>query len=65
MPADRILPAFFTEERQMSEIGGMNIQAIAQKYGTPCVVYDENILRNRLREFTENFKSDEFRTDVI
>ncbi|HCK88645.1 MAG TPA: diaminopimelate decarboxylase, partial [Erysipelotrichaceae bacterium] len=49
----------------MSEIGGMNIQAIAQKYGTPCVVYDENILRNRLREFTENFRSDVFQTDVI
>ena len=49
MPADCILPAFFMEERQMSEIGGMNIQAIAQKYGTPCVVYDENILRNRLQ----------------
>lgn len=65
MPADCILPAFFTEERRMSEIGGMNIQAIAQKYGTPCVVYDENILRNRLREFTENFRSDVFQTDVI
>ena len=49
----------------MTEIGGMNVKKLTEKYGTPCVVYDEDILRDRLREFTENFKSDEFMTDVV
>ena len=49
----------------MSEIGGMNIQKLAETHGTPLVVYDENALRDKLTLFTKHFKSDFLETDVI
>jgi diaminopimelate decarboxylase len=49
----------------MSEIGGVNILNLAQTYGTPLAVYDEGAIRAKLKAFTDNFKSDSFRTDVI
>jgi diaminopimelate decarboxylase len=49
----------------MSEIGGVNILNLAQTYGTPLTVYDEGAIRAKLKAFTDNFKSDSFRTDVI
>lgn len=61
----RILPAFYLREESMALIAGMNIRELAEKHGTPLVVYDENALRNRLREFTENFRSASLRTDVV
>ena len=49
----------------MSEIGGMNIQKLAENHGTPLVVYDEGALRDKLKSFTDHFKSDSFDTDII
>jgi len=49
----------------MSEIGGMNILTLAQTYGTPLAVYDEGALRDKLKSFTEHFRSDSFKTDVV
>ena len=49
----------------MSEIGGMNIQKLVETHGTPLVVYDEGILRDKLASFTDYFKSDSFETTVI
>ena len=49
----------------MLEIGGIKATDLAEKYGTPLCVYDENRLRERLKEFKDNFRCDEFDTDVI
>ena len=49
----------------MSEIGSMDIQKLVNDYGTPLVVYDEGALRDKLKLFTDHFKSDSLETDVI
>lgn len=66
VPEDSVLPAFcFARGGHMSVIGGMNIHDLVRKYGTPAVVYDEGMLREKLRLFTECFKTDAFDTDVV
>ncbi len=37
-------------------IGGCDTQALAQQYGTPLYVYDEELIRTRCREFREAFE---------
>lgn len=46
-------------------IGGMEVQELIHQYGSPLVVYDEEKLRERLKSFTENFRSDSILTDVV
>lgn len=46
-------------------IGGMEVQELIHQYGSPLVVYDEEKLRERLKSFTENFRSDSIQTDVV
>lgn len=67
MYAGRLHSAGILHEKEelMSEIANVNFKALAEKYGTPLVVYDEEKLRERLQAFTENFKSDSVKTDVI
>ena len=48
----------------MSEIGGMNIQKLAETHGTPLVVYDEGALRDKLQSFTDHFKTESFETEM-
>ena len=49
----------------MADIGGVSIRELTKKFQTPLCVYDEGILRARIREFTDSFRSDKFKTDVI
>ena len=49
----------------MAEIGGMNIRALAAKYGTPLYVYDEGRICDILNSYREHFKSDIFETGVL
>ena len=49
----------------MAEIGGMNIRALAAKYGTPLYVYDEGRICDILNSYREHFRSDTFETGVL
>lgn len=39
-------------------IGGVNAEKLAQKYGTPLYVYDENVIRNRVSALRESITWD-------
>ena len=49
----------------MAEIGGMNIRALAAKYGTPLYVYDEGRICDILNSYREHFQSDTFESGVL
>lgn len=38
------------------EIGGVDVVSLAKKYGTPIYLYDEETIRNRMREFVSNLR---------
>jgi diaminopimelate decarboxylase len=46
-------------------IDGVPAARIAGSVGTPVIVYSQSQIENRLREFTENFRSDRLRTKVV
>ncbi len=46
-------------------IGGVPIRQLAQQYGTPLYVYDEQYLRDMLASYQQEFRSDEFETGVL
>ena len=62
---DSALSVFFMEERVMAVIGGQEIRKLAETYGTPLVVYDEDAMRTRLNEFVSAFKSEKLETGVL
>ncbi len=62
---DSALSVFFMEERVMAVIGGQEIRKLAETYGTPLVVYDEDAMRTRLNEFVSSFKSEKLETGVL
>ncbi len=49
----------------MFQIGHVDADKIAEKYGTPLYVYDEEILREKLADYRRFFRSDCFDTGVI
>ena len=49
----------------MSFIGGQDIRKLADTYGTPLLVYDEDAMRKRLNEFVSSFKSEKLETGVL
>ena len=46
-------------------IGGVPISQLAQQYGTPLYVYDEQYLRDMLGTYQREFQSAEFETGVL
>lgn len=50
----------------MSElkIGGISCRKLAEEFGTPLYIYDEEYIRNQAQSALDNFKSDMFETEV-
>ena len=46
-------------------IGGVSVEKLREKYGTPLYVYDERLIEDTADVFTENFRSDAFATEII
>jgi len=46
-------------------IGGVSVTELRETYGTPLYVMDRELLEDNMAIFRENFKSDEFKTEVI
>ena len=51
--------------RTTGKIAGVNISDIAAKTGTPVIIYDEDMMRNQIRTYTGNFKSEMFDTRIV
>lgn len=49
----------------MLKIGGVDVDQLAEQFGTPLYVYDEGKLKERLREYATYFQSDSFETGVL
>ncbi len=62
--AGSALPAFLLEVF-MKAIGGVSIQTLAETYGTPLCVYDEEVLRQKLSAYASSFRSDALETGVL
>ena len=45
-------------------IGGVSTELLAEKAGTPLIVYDESQITDRISEFQRHFKSDQFETQI-
>ena len=41
------------------------LKEIADTCGTPVMIYDEDAVRNTMKEYVTNFKSDMFETNVL
>ena len=46
-------------------IGKCDTVDLAEEYGTPLYIMDEQLIRDRCRLFRENFKSEDIKTEVI
>lgn len=51
--------------RTTGKIAGVNISDIAAKTGTPVIIYDEDMMRNQIRTYTGNFRSEMFDIRVV
>lgn len=47
------------------KISNVDVNKLAEKFGTPLYVYDENKLTRSMSDFLNNFKSGDFATEVI
>jgi len=47
------------------KISNVDLNYLKEKYGTPLYIYDENHLKNNLKLYLDNFKSDKFETEVL
>lgn len=47
------------------QIGGVSSRVLADQYGTPLYVYDENKIRHQAMTAAENFVSEKFDTEVV
>ena len=46
-------------------ISGVDVNKLADKFGTPLFVYDENAMTGKMLCYKNNFKSDLFETRVL
>ncbi len=46
-------------------IGNVDVKELVRDYQTPLYVYDEGKIKSVVKEFKDNFKSDNFSTDVL
>ena len=51
--------------KDIMEIEGVSVQALAQKLGTPLMIYNEKAIEDRLSEFKNSFTHPDFETQII
>ena len=47
------------------EIGGIKVTELAEKYGTPLYIMDQELIEENMLKYRENFKSNRFKTTVV
>lgn len=65
-PLSQVLPpsASTTPEGHLS-IGGCDVVALAEEYGTPLVIYDGGLLRDTMRRYVQAFRAHDAHAEVI
>lgn len=53
------------DEQGVLSIGGVKVTELAQKYGTPLYIMDQELIESNMRKYKENFKSDKFQTQIV
>ena len=46
-------------------MGGTSLKTIAQSFGTPSIVYDEDQIRNQIRRYHKAFEASGFKLQYI
>lgn len=54
----------FTNDGGVLKIGGVSTLDLREKYQTPLYIFDQKLLKDTVRTFVENFKSDLFETEI-
>ncbi|MDD7362864.1 MAG: diaminopimelate decarboxylase [Peptoniphilus sp.] len=55
----------FRNKNGVLHIGGVSVESLAYKYKTPLYVYDQKLLKKTAEAFKENFKSNQFNTEIV
>ena len=65
-PLSQVLPpsASTTPEGHLS-VGGCDVVALAEEFGTPLVIYDGGLLRDTMRRYVQAFRAHDPRAEVI
>ncbi len=65
-PLSQVLPpsASTTPEGHLS-VGGCDVVALAEEFGTPLVIYDGGLLRDTMRRYVSAFRAHDARAEVI
>ncbi len=46
-------------------IGGVSTKKLAEQYGTPLYIYDQDSIEKRIEAFKTNFRSEQFATQIV
>lgn len=47
------------------KISGVDVKELKKEFGTPLYIYDAAMLKNNMRLYKNNFKSNQFETEVL
>ena len=47
------------------KISGVDVKELKNEFGTPLYIYDAAMLKNNMRLYKNNFKSNQFETEVL
>lgn len=60
-----MLDVNFENRNGVLHIGGVSVESLANKYKTPLYVYDQKLLRDTVKTFKNNFRSNKFNTEIV
>lgn len=53
------------DENGVLSIGGVKVTELAQRYGTPLYIMDQELIEENMRKYKENFRSEKFKTQIV
>ena len=53
------------DENGVLSIGGIKVTELAQKYGTPLYIMDQELVEENMRKYKKNFRSEKFKTQIV
>ncbi|MBU3842701.1 MAG: diaminopimelate decarboxylase [Candidatus Fusobacterium pullicola] len=53
------------DENGVLSIGGVKVTELAQKYGTPLYIMDQELVEENMRKYKKNFRSEKFKTQIV
>lgn len=53
------------DENGVLSIGGVKVTELAQRYGTPLYIMDQELVEENMRKYKKNFRSEKFKTQIV